>query len=946
MPGWRRLVMIPFRFSVLPFFVFYSFLVLDSANGQASGTWTNAAANSTWGTTTNWASGTVASGVDAVADFSTLDIAAARTVSLGANWTIGSLIFGDATTPSNNWALANGTGGPWTLTLSGSAPAINVVNQTTTISAVLGGTQGFTKSGTGALTLTGANTITGGINLSTGTLNFSTGSLGANVVDFTGNATLGWNGTNTLDLSAQLKIEDGVTATLAIGANNVTFASPIQIGTTGTGSLTKTGAGLLTLTSANTYTGTTKINAGRIILSGGNDRLAPASSFTLGQTTASGVLQLGDATAPVNQTFKSLVTSGSGTANAVVGGNPTNSTLTLNNTAAVTYAGLLGGAGVNENNLTLNKTGSGALTLTNGANTFSGGVTLNQGTLNFATGALGTNLVTFTGAATLQWATGTTTDASTTGGLMVNDGVTATLDANGNTVTLVTPIQTGPLGTAALIKANPGTFIITGANTFTGGTTIRSGTLVLTGGDNRLAPTSAITLGNGTNTNVTLQLGDASGPSNQTITSVATAGTGTNFIKGGNAAISLLTLNNSTAKTFSGTIGSGVAGSGLVDENVALTKTGAGTLTLSGPNSSFVGDVNITGGALIIKASNSLGSGTKNITVVGATNTPSLQLDGSAANIILASGLSLITSNQNSAVPAILNTAGDNIINGTISPTSGGTGAGSTRIKVASGTLSLNGNIAPAASATSARTLILDGAGNGTVNGVIANGSFALALTKDGAGTWSLTNANTFTGAVSVLTGTLEADNPTGSATGTGAVTVSTGATLQGIGRIGGTTTLQSGGFLEAGTATTIGKLTFSNRLNLLDGSITDFHLASTSQFDQIAANQLAVGPGAVSTAAFRVFIDAGYTPAAGDSFKLFDWASLLPGDTNLADNLDLSSAVLQPGFTWDTSNFQSSGILAVVVPEPSRVALVIIGALGTLIRRRRGNAYFTARNT
>ena len=571
--------------------------------------------------------------------------------------------------------------------------------------------------------------------------------------------------------------------------------------------------------------------------------------------------------------------------------------------------------------------------MTNAANTFSGGVSLNQGTLTFSAGSIGTNLVTFTGAATLQWAVGNTTDASTTGGLWVNDGVSATLDTNGNAVTLATAIQTGPLGTGAISKANPGSLVITAANAFTGGTTIRNGTLVLAGGDNRLAVTGAVTIGNSTNANVTLQLGDINGPSNQTISSIATAGTGTNFIKGGNTAISTLTVN----KTFAGTLGSGILGGTGVDENLALIKTGAGALTLSGSSNSFVGDVTISGGALIIKNSSALGGGSKNVTVVGATNTPSLQLDGSAAAITLNAGLSLITSSPNATAPAILNTAGDNVINGTISPTNGGAGTGATRIKVAAGTLVLNGNIAPAASATSARSLVLEGAGNGTVNGVIANGGFALTLTKDGADTWALTQGNTFTGAVSVLNGTLEADNTSGSATGTGAVTVSSGATLRGTGSVGGVATLQSGSFLEGGTVHGgPGILTFSNRLNLQDGSTTTFHIASATQYEQVFANQLAVGTGSTSTAVLRLILDAGYAPEAGTSFQLLDWNALVPSDTNLADNLDFSSAVLGSGLSWDTSQFHSTGLLTVVVPEPARILLIVFGVLAGLSRRRR----------
>src|SRR5205085_1793244 len=79
--------------------------------------------------------------------------------------------------------------------------------------------------------------------------------------------------------------------------------------------------------------------------------IASTSSVVLGDSAAntSGLLVLGDAANPVSQTVSSLTTAGTGTANAVVGGNVTNSALTINANAPVTYSGVLGGAGTNQN---------------------------------------------------------------------------------------------------------------------------------------------------------------------------------------------------------------------------------------------------------------------------------------------------------------------------------------------------------------------------------------------------------------------------------------------------------------------------------------------------------------------------------------------------------------------------------------------------------------------
>src|SRR5579859_4552043 len=73
-----------------------------SAHAQ-SGTWTNDASG-LWSDPNNWLNGTVADGTDAVADFSTIDLTAPRTVTLDASHNIGSLLFGDSGgTLLDNW---------------------------------------------------------------------------------------------------------------------------------------------------------------------------------------------------------------------------------------------------------------------------------------------------------------------------------------------------------------------------------------------------------------------------------------------------------------------------------------------------------------------------------------------------------------------------------------------------------------------------------------------------------------------------------------------------------------------------------------------------------------------------------------------------------------------------------------------------------------------------
>ena len=143
-------------------------LVISAPAG--SGVWTNTAGG-VWTNGSNWSGGTAAGGVDAVADFSTLNLTNNVTVSLNGSNTVGTLLFDDQNlTAQHNWTLSTGTGGPLTLAVSSGTPGIAVQHATNIISAVLAGTGGFTKTGPGYLTLSGSSTVTGLLTVGAGTL--------------------------------------------------------------------------------------------------------------------------------------------------------------------------------------------------------------------------------------------------------------------------------------------------------------------------------------------------------------------------------------------------------------------------------------------------------------------------------------------------------------------------------------------------------------------------------------------------------------------------------------------------------------------------------------------------------------------------------------------------------------------------------------------------------
>jgi autotransporter-associated beta strand protein len=126
-------------------------VLLTSAAHAQSGTWINPNGGS-WANAANWQGGVIAQGADNTADFSTLRLSADATVTLDGAQTIGKLIFGDQS-GAHNWILNTGSGGPLTLSVSANSPTITVSNQTATIGLALIGTEGLTQNGNGTLVL-------------------------------------------------------------------------------------------------------------------------------------------------------------------------------------------------------------------------------------------------------------------------------------------------------------------------------------------------------------------------------------------------------------------------------------------------------------------------------------------------------------------------------------------------------------------------------------------------------------------------------------------------------------------------------------------------------------------------------------------------------------------------------------------------------------------------
>ena len=102
-----------------------------------------------------------------------------------------------------------------------------------------------------------------------------------------------------------------------------------------------------------------------------------------------------------------------------------------------------------------------------------------------------------------------------------------------------------------------------------------------------------------------------------------------------------------------------------------------------------------------------------------------------------------------------------------------------------------------------------------------------LNILKDGPGAISISYANTYKGVTVITNGTLLANNVTGSATSTNAVTVHSGGALGGTGIVTGPVTVQAGGCVSPGDA--VGKLTVSD-LTFEEGAVFAWDYTATTE--------------------------------------------------------------------------------------------------------------------
>ena len=446
----------------------------------------------------------------------TLNLGSAQ--ALGGGGTVASVGIISFTGGTLQYSAANQTDYSSRFSSSGNqALNIDTNGQTVTFGTLLASSGGtLTKLGAGTLILgSSSSTYSGITTISAGTLQLGSGS------------TTGSVGTGAIVNNSALTLNHSTAWTLANGIS-------------GSGTLTQNGAGAVTLSANNTYTGATQVNVGEINADG------------------AGILPLST----------SAVTVANG-ANVTVGDHAGGTLQTMTNNFTLSGAGISVSAPSTSATLA-----AGALAFYN-----SGGFAL-SGSFNLAsTSVIYDNPVTQSGNITFSGV------ISGAGGLVL---------AGANSSTTGSPVTN-----LALSSANTyGTTTATTQFTNNGNGPM---TVTLSAVNDVLPTNTVLTLGgvpNGQggsyNGNVTLSLNGI----NQTVAGLATGTTsGVYRIIGNNSTtVSTLTVNNTANYTYSGFIGT----TGF--NTVALTKSGSGSLTLTAANT-YTGATSVNAGTLLVSGS-------------------------------------------------------------------------------------------------------------------------------------------------------------------------------------------------------------------------------------------------------------------------------------------------------------------------------------------------------
>lgn len=867
----------------------YFWLGSDTNRG-GSGTWSNTGGTA-WSTTDADGTGAAWDG-SKTATFNT----AAASVTV------------DGTVDANNGInFATGSNGS-TITggdaiiLGGATPAENTITTasgvTATIATNLTGSNGMTKAGAGTLVFIGEKSYSGETVISAGTLQLGDGvTNGRLIYQITNNASLVVNNNSLQTISNSIS---------------------------GTGSLTKLGTADLTLTGNNTYSGGTTVSAGTLIgdatsLQGAITNNAAiifnevATGTYAGNMTGSGSftkIGVGDLTLSGTNSYSggTTVSEGTltGTSASLQGAIINNAAVVFDQSTAGTYSGNMTGTG------SLTKTGAGNLTLT-GSNAYSGGTSVDSGIL-----------------------TGTTT--SLQGDITNNAAVVFDQATNGTYSGTIT-------GTGTLSKTGNGSVTLSGNNEYQGGTSITGGTVVAASntalGSGAVEVSGASLLASaGTTVGNAITVEAVTGPSqvvaywNFNSLSIATASApgsgGVPLTIAANQGSGTLSLENWTGLVddFGGTTLNRLSGD-PAEESLSLVSTsGSGNgsrIQISGLDLSNLINVQVslatqrttTGfnnnqwaysadGASFTNFGSSINPSTSFAIVSAGTS----GLDGESSGFLRYTLNGASGTSQNNRIDNLQITASSLIL-----PTLGGNHT--------SGTAAFSGDI------TLDSSVQLTSASGGTVvfSGIIADGANgAQGITKIGAGTVELTGDNTYTGATLVNAGTLMVNNLSGSATGSGDVSIASGASLAGAGTISGSVTLD--GIIAPGNSIgtlSTGSITWNGVISASAATNWQFELGEFDTSDLLSIT----GDFIKNTTNGGVFQFDFLNSTAEGTFELVTWTETT--DFLASDFSYTGYAAANPG----EFSIVGNSLYFTTVPEPSTVVASMLAGLGLLRRRR-----------
>lgn len=425
------------------------------------------------------------------------------------------------------------------------------------------------------------------------------------------------------------------------------------------------------------------------------------------------------------------------------------------------------------------------------------------------------------------------------------------------------------------------------------------------------------------------------------------SGNGNVVITGGTLNLAQLTVNEAKTATCTVTQSGGTVNIGNVtgidgyNARIGLSGTGKGVYNISG------GVLNVAGNDLAVGRGL---NGEMNISGAAVVNVNNIAVAGKSSDY----GFALGGSNNGSAV---VNQTGGTV---TIFNTSllgvffQGTNGGTSTYNLSGGSLTTGGissdngttnktfnfdggtliagkdmtvpNPARSAAPTNFFTTISGGGATIDTSGHAVTWVTPLtgsgSLTKNGAGSLTLTGANTYGGTTTIGGGELYVNNTSGSGTGANSVLVTAG-TLGGSGTVGGAAAV--GGTLSPGASSgTVGALSFGSSLTLAGASTSLFELSSDASFDHVnVSSALSYG------GTLQVTLQDGYLPAGGSTFDLFD-----AGSVNGA-----FSSIVVSNSAYSASFDGSTGVLTLsttVVPEPTGFGMALLGGSGLLAKRRR----------